>query len=286
MCDAPHSMAPAHDDPPAGLHALLQLTPDGVDRYLAPTLDEGPGRLFGGQVAGQALLAACATVDPDRPPHSMHAYFLRGGRAGEPLELVVERTRDGRSFTTRRVTAHQHGRAVFTLLASFHADEVGEDWQVPAPAGVPSPEQLGPPMPTPISFWEPFDICPAAGPGEDGFPLRHPVWVRVRYRLPDDPVLHACALVWLTDIGTAPSSRAPGTQAARHPFVGASLDHAVWFHRAARADGWLLFGVEPERNGGGRGLVRGALHTPDGVRVASVVQEALVRPAGLPGREG
>ena len=108
------------------------------------------------------------------------------------------------------------------------------------------------------------------------------MWVRVRERLPDDPVLHACALVWLSDIGVAPSARAPGTLAARRPFVGASLDHAVWFHRPARADDWVQFWVRPESNAGGRGLVRGAMHTVDGVRVASVAQEALVRDAGAP----
>jgi len=263
------------------LRPLLQLVPAGPDRYLAPTPEHGPGRLFGGQVAGQSLLAACATVDPGRPPHSLHAYFLRAGRPGVPLELEVERTRDGRSFTTRRVTARQRGEAVFVLSASFHAAEEGEDWQLPAPELAPPPEGVEP-IPTPIPFWAPFDLCPAAGPGEDGFALTHPVWVRVRHRLPDDPILHACALVWLSDIGASPSARAPGTAAARQPFGGASLDHAVWFHRPARADEWLLFWVQPESNAGGRGLVRGALHTVDGVRVASVAQEALLRNTGLP----
>ena len=155
--------------------------------------------------------------------------------------------------------------------------EDGEDWQVPTPVLAPPPEGLVP-IPTPISFWAPFDLCPADGPGEDGFALTHPVWVRVRHRLPDDPVLHACALVWLSDIGASPSSRGPGTAAARAPFAGASLDHAVWFHRPARADRWLLQDVQSLVNAGGRGTLRGVIRDIDGRIVASMAQEMLLRP--------
>src|SRR5207248_2359653 len=119
---------------------LLELEPAGVDAFIASTPSDGPGRLFGGQVASQSLRAATLTVDAGRPAHSLHAYFIRPGRPGSPLELQVDRTRDGRSFTTRRVSASQDGEAIFVLAASFHAPEPGDDWQLPAPPGVPDPE--------------------------------------------------------------------------------------------------------------------------------------------------
>src|SRR5688572_14276390 len=122
---------------------LLDLEPMGDDRFTAATPDEGPGRLFGGQVASQALRAATLTVAPERLPHSLHAYFVRPGRPGVPLVLQVDRTRDGRSFTTRRVEASQEGEPIFTMVASFHIEEDGDDWQLPAPTGVPDPAALG-----------------------------------------------------------------------------------------------------------------------------------------------
>src|SRR3954471_19022725 len=124
---------------------LLDLERVGDDAFLAPTPDDGPGRLFGGQVASQSLRAACSTVDAGRPPHSFHAYFILPGRPGEPLRLDVQRSRDGRSFTTRHVTASQGDRVIFELVASFHSAEAGDDWQLPAPVDVPRPDELDPP---------------------------------------------------------------------------------------------------------------------------------------------
>lgn len=264
--------------PESRLLSLLDLEPAGVDRFLAatPEAGEGPPRLFGGQVASQSLRAATLTVE-GRPPHSMHAYFIRPGRPGTPLELSVERTRDGRSFTTREVTAAQQGEPIFVLSASFHQAEAGDDWQPDAPAA-PSPDEVGE-FESPLrrfSTMSPFDIRPVSK--SPSFPVMHPFWVKVREPLPDDPALHACAIAFISDMGVVGSARAPRSTSV--PFAGASLDHALWFHRPARADQWLLFSVDPVTNFGGRGLARGTMHTADGVLVASIAQEALLRPSG------
>lgn len=258
---------------------LLALEAVGDDRFEAPTPGDGPGRLFGGQVAAQSLRAATLTVDADRPPHSFHAYFVRPGRPGVPLTLEVIRIRDGRSFTTRAVTATQNGEAIFHLAASFHTAEDGEDWQLPPRDDVPSPDELGDTK-SPLARFEsmmPFEMRPAAGRSAMGFAL-HPFWVRVGGRLPDDPALHACCLAFISDMGVVGSAR-PNIADMR-AFMGASLDHAVWFHRPARADEWVLFDVGPVSNYGARGLARGSMHTTDGVLVASISQEALLRPTG------
>jgi acyl-CoA thioesterase-2 len=258
---------------------LLDLEPIGDDIFLAPTPTDGPSRLFGGQVASQSLRAAGLTVAADRPPHSLHAYFILAGRPGEPLQLDVQRSRDGRSFTTRHVTASQGGKAIFELVASFHAPEPGDDWQLPPPSGIPTPDEIDvPELPSFMTLSLPFDIRPlvATEPGE--FPLGHPFWVRTRRPLGDDASVHTCLLAFLSDMGVMASARSPDSTVP--PFSGASLDHAVWFHRPARADEWLLFSVDPVSNFGARGLALGSLHTLDGVLVASIAQEALLRPAG------
>ncbi|MBA3652646.1 MAG: thioesterase family protein [Actinobacteria bacterium] len=261
------------------LQRLLTLEPAGRDRFEAVTPSDGPGRLFGGQVAAQSLRAATLTVDGARPPHSFHAYFVRPGRPGTPLVLDVIRIRDGRSFTTRAVTATQGGEAIFFLAASFHAAEPGDDWQLPARDDVDGPGDAEV-TPSPLARFEsmmPFEIRPAAGRSAMGFAL-HPFWVRVGGTLPDDAALHACCLAFMSDMGVVGSALAPN--ATVQPFMGASLDHAVWFHRPARADEWLLFDVAPVSNFGARGLARGSMHTEDGALVASIAQEALLRPAG------
>ena len=261
-----------------GILRLLDLDQIDDDAFLAPIPSGGPGRLFGGQVAGQSLRAACLTVDAERPPHSLHAYFILPGRPTEPLRLDVQRSRDGRSFTTRHVTASQAGKPIFELVASFHAAEDGPDWQLPGPVDLPQPESIDPPvLPDFLRMTLPFDFRMVAPPEPGQFPITHPFWIRSRGALGDDPALHACVITFLSDMGVVGSARAPGTPV---PFSGASLDHAVWFHRPARADEWLLFSVDPVTNFGARGLARGTLHTTEGVLVASVAQEALLRPAG------
>jgi acyl-CoA thioesterase-2 len=261
---------------------LLDLTKVGENSFVGATPGEGAMRLFGGQVASQSLRAATLTVDPSRPPHSFHAYFIRPGTVNRPLHLDVERTRDGRSFTTRQVTASQDGKPIFILAASFHGLEKGEDWQLPAPVDVADPDGLAPPSEAaPILSWTPFDIRPATGSAADGFPVSHPLWVRTLEPVPDDPILHLCIVAFISDIGVAPNGRAPGSDAWDQPYTGASLDHAVWFHRPVRADHWILFGTRPVSNFGSRGLSEGAMHTRDGVRVASVAQESLLRNSGV-----
>jgi acyl-CoA thioesterase-2 len=265
-------------DPIARFLALLDLERTGDDRFSAITPGEGPPRLFGGQVAAQSLRAATLTVPADRLVHSLHAYFIRPGRPGIPLELTVERARDGRSFTTRRVSAAQQGEPIFVLDASFHIEEDGEDWQPEWTAVVPDPDEVEV-VPSPMgsfSTMNPFDMRPVGGRSPMGFPI-HPFWVRTRGRLPDDPALHACALAFISDMGVVGSAPRPGTDRTRG-FMGASLDHAVWFHTPARADEWLLFDVQPLRNAGARGLAWGTMHTRTGVLVTSVAQEALLRP--------
>ena len=257
---------------------VLSLQELGPDSFSATTPPEGgPPRLFGGQVASQALRAATLTVAPERPPHSLHAYFVRPGRPGSPLTLRVERTRDGRSFTTRTVTASQGGRPILILAASFHGDEEGDDWHLPAPTGVPRPDDLPEPEPALRQFTliSPFDVRPVRGREAHEPALVHPFWIRTRDRLPDDPLLHACVLTYISDLAVVGGAFAPGVDRTHR--TGASLDHAVWFHRPARADGWLLFSVDPASNHGGRGLARGTLHTASGVLVASMAQEALLR---------
>ncbi|MEY2565931.1 MAG: acyl-CoA thioesterase [Actinomycetota bacterium] len=263
------------------LHLLTLEPTAAADAFRAPVPDEGPERLFGGHVAAQALRAATLTVDDDRPPHSLHAYFIRPGRLGDPLELRVDRTRDGRSFTTRRVEVNQSGETIFVLAASFAAAEEGDDWQLPAPTNVPDPDEVGGGE-SPISKFtamSPFELRPVVAPAPGEFPIIHPFWVRTVGPLPDDAAVHACALTYMSDMGVVGSARAPVSTLPKM-FMGASLDHAVWFHRPVRADEWLLFSVDPVSNAASRGLARGTFHTAEGVLVASVAQEALLRSTG------
>ena len=257
------------------LLALLELRRLDGDRFEARTPSDGPTRLFGGQVASQSLRAATLTVPPDRHAHSFHAYFLRPGRPGLPLVLDVERTRDGRSFTTRHVTAVQGDERIFALTASFAVAEDGDDWHLPMPA-VPGPDEAAGQSPfTAFQTMSPFEMRLVHT--EE---LRlHPLWVRTREPLPDDPVLQTCVLAFMSDMGVVGSARAPVSTLPR-VFMGASLDHAVWFHRPARADEWILFDVEPVSNSASRGLARGSMRTEDGTLIATITQEALLRPTG------
>jgi acyl-CoA thioesterase II len=265
---------------PRSLLSLLTLSPVGEDRWSAPTPAEGPPRLFGGQVAAQPLRAACLTVPAGPRPHSLHGYFIRPGRPDTALDLLVERTRDGRSFTTRHVTAIQEGQAIFELTASFHTDEEGLDWQEPpatAPAGPVDADEPGD-EDSPFGGFRvsnPFIIRPVRAMGR-GFSM-HPCWVRIRETITEDPALQACALAYVSDLAVVQAARAPGSTGM--PF-GASLDHAVWFHRPVDVNQWLLFSAGPVSNYGARGLARGTFHTLDGLLVASIAQEALLRTTG------
>lgn len=260
---------------------LFDLEEIDVDIFRGRTPDGGPGRLFGGQVAAQSLRAAAATVPEHHRVHSLHAYFLLPGRPGHPIVFNVNRVRDGRSFTTRQVAAVQRGETIFGLAASFHAEEQGPVYESPAPAGVPSPDDLGPDSDAatrwhfgsrwPIARLE-FDPEPVPGG-----PTRR-MWVRIDAELPDDPVLHRCLIAFLSDMGMVSASRKAIDHGGRDRFMGASLDHALWFHSDARADEWLLCEMRPTSVRGARGLAFGTIHSRAGRLVASVAQEALLRP--------
>jgi len=274
------AMAPQDGAPLPSLATLLTLEDDGEDHFLAPCPAQGPPRLFGGLVAAQTLRAACATVPTERQPHSLHAYFIRPGRPGIPLEIAVERSRDGRSFTTRRAAAVQDGKEIFALMASFQVHEPGETWQPDEQLDVPGPDELGPVASLLGRFpgTASYDIRPIRREG--GMATLHPCWVRLRTPLPDDPHLHACAIACVSDMGVVGSALPPGS--SYQPFAGASLDHGLWFHRQVRADEWLLFSVHPAAAAGGRGLAQGTMHTQAGELVATVTQEALLRGSRLP----
>lgn len=264
-----------------GIAALLALDRLDDDAFTASTPTDPPGRLFGGQVAAHSMRAACLTVPAGRLPHSLHAYFIRAGRPGEPLRLDVQRSRDGRSFSTRHVTASQNGKPIFEGIASFQDVERGVEWQPDPPSGLLRPRELGTPaLPRLLKFLTYFELCPAAADSLEEHRMGHPFWIRSRHPVGDDPLLNACVLTYLSDIGLVGSSRAPGsTVTFRNRGQVASLDHSMWFHRPVRTDEWLLYTARSVANFGARGLAHGSLHTADGVLVASVAQEALLRPA-------
>jgi acyl-CoA thioesterase-2 len=284
-------------DPLAGLLELLDLEPIEVNIFRGRSPDEDRQRVFGGQVAGQALVAAGRTVDADRRVHSLHAYFLRPGDPTIPILYNVDRIRDGKSFTTRRVVAIQHGEAIFHLSASFHVDEPGFDHSAPMP-DVPGPDDLPtwedrmkamaahvPPWftrPRPIDTR--FVDEPWRATGGDVEAPREPhqrVWMRANGSLPDDPLLHACVVAYASDMTLLDSVVLPHRDLVMGGgMMMASLDHAMWFHRAFRADEWFLYDQESPSAHGARGLSSGRIFRPDGVLAVSVVQEGLVRITG------
>jgi acyl-CoA thioesterase II len=225
-------------------------------------------RVFGGQVIGQALVAACRTVE-GRPPHSMHAYFLLGGDPKVPIIYEVDRIRDGKSFTTRRVVAIQHGQAIFTLMVSFHNDEPALEHQAPMP-DVPPPEDLPseaqikativPTMPEAVQRYykaeRPIELRPVEYGrylGQKTESGKFNVWIRATGKLPDDPAIHQCVLAYASDMSLLDASLAPhGRSLFEKEFMGASLDHALWLHRPFRADDWLLYAQESPSGSGGR----------------------------------
>ncbi len=270
----------------------LERLEDNLFRGVSP--DTTVQRVFGGQVAGQALVAAGRTVPPERPVHSLHAYFLRPGDPSVPIVYDVERTREGRTFSTRRVVAVQHGRTIFSLVASFAVPPAGGvDHQAPMPQDVPAPETLptflerlgedpGPfrrtPRPIDLRYVDdpPRVAARVSAPG-----TRAPcsqVWFRADGDLPDDPLLHVCALTYASDMTLLDAALLPHGLAFGDPGLQiASLDHAIWFHRPFRADQWLLYDQESPSAYGERGLAVGRIFTRSGALVASVVQEGLIR---------
>jgi acyl-CoA thioesterase-2 len=247
---------------------LLDLTEIAPDRYRATAVFSEPEALYGGQVAAQALLAAGRTVDEGRLPHSLHAYFLRGGTASRPTDFQVERDRDGRSFSARRVVATQDDKVIFTLSASFHVREPGRD-QTEALAPAVQPVEALPPGRLPRLFSVESRVPPQPHPTAV-WPTRF--WARCTVPLPASPLVHACALTYLSDISSGLLAWDDDEAA-----TGPSLDHALWFHRPARMDEWVLVDLAPRTVAGGRGWYDGGIHTADGERAVSIAQEALFR---------
>jgi acyl-CoA thioesterase II len=273
---------------------LLNLEQIEVDIFRGRSPEgERRQRVFGGQVAGQALVAAGRTVPEDRPVHSMHAYFIWPGDPTVPLIYLVERVRDGGSFTTRRVSAVQHGRTIFAMSASFHRDEPGVAHSEAMP-DVPPPESVTPtaermkelfgPGMAELYASSPIDIRhigPLTFEAERDPSLRttrNLVWIRADGDLPDDPLVHVCVMTYASDMTLLDSVLlAHGLSWADGRTKGASLDHAMWFHGGFRADRWLLYAQDSPVARGARGLARGEVYTRDGDVVVSVVQEGLIR---------
>jgi len=274
------------------LLALLDLEQLEVNMFRGRSPETTWQRVFGGQVIGQALVAAYRTVE-GRPPHSLHAYFLLPGDPKVPLVYEVDRLRDGKSFSTRRVIAIQHGRPIFSMAVSFHVDEEGFSHQakmpdVPLPGALPSEAEVKQNflrmMPDPVRrYYErerPIELRPVEFErylGKKFDDARFNVWIRAG-KLPDDPAIHRCVLAYASDMTLLDSSLVPhGHSVFEKEIMAASLDHALWIHRPFRADEWLLYAQDSPNMGGGRGFSRGLIFTESGQLIASVAQEGLVR---------
>ncbi len=275
----------------------LDLEPLEVNLFRGQSRDTGMRSVFGGQVIAQALVAAERTVE-GRAPHSLHAYFLLPGDVGAPILYQVERIRDGRSFSARRVQAIQHGRPILSMIASFQKPEAGLEHAAPMP-DVPPPEALAPladarerslaatggahprtgrALRAPTAF----DFRPVEAEGSPREP-RRAFWFRAVDRVPDDPRLHRWLLAYASDLALAGTALRPHGRSWHHAtMIVASLDHALWFHRDARIDEWLLYAMDSPSAQAARGLARGLLFDRAGRMVASAAQEALMRDVGPP----
>lgn len=260
-------------------------------------------RVFGGQVAGQALIAAGRTVASERAVHSLHGYFVRPGDATKPIVYQVEQIRDGRSFSVRRTTALQGGKPIFFMSASFHIGETGLDHAESAPIDVPPPEEV-PTLaqrladhPDRLGIWSrtarPIDVryigeSGFAASGERPVAREQRVWMRASGTLPDDPLIHVCVLTYASDLTLLDTVlNQHGQVWGPGGYLGTSLDHALWFHRPFRADEWFLYDSQSPSAAAGRGLATGMFFTGDGVHIATAVQEGLLRhmpvvPPGVP----
>ncbi|MFF1573816.1 acyl-CoA thioesterase [Leifsonia sp. NPDC058292] len=283
-------------EPLASLLTALDLTDTGArtseDIFTGPSQWMPLGRVFGGQVLAQSIMAATRTVDSERHIHSMHGYFLRPGDVNLPITFSVDRIHDGRSFSTRRTQAYQSGLPILSMIASFQDEDEGFDHQVPMPTGIPDPESLPNSAATlenvehPVAqYWaseRPFDMRHVPSPiylTVEGEHVAHQaVWFRTIDALPDDPELHRAALAYASDYTIMePVMRRHGVAWATPGLKAASLDHAMWWHRYARVDEWLLYVQESPSASGGRGLALGRIFSRDGRLVASVAQESMVR---------
>ena len=281
-------------DPVAAMLEVLDLASSDArtteDIFTGASHPMPSGRIFGGQVLAQAVIAAERTTDEDRVPHSMHGYFLRPGDASRGLTLSVDRIHDGRSFSTRRSQAFQNGVPIFSMIASFEREDAGLDHQAPAPLDIAPPEELvgraaaSPvhPISERLRAESPIQIVHATGDiyarvhGEQE--PRQAVWMRVRREIPDDPAIHRAVLAYMSDMTIQePVLRAHGVSWATPGLKVASLDHAMWWHRPTRVDQWLLYVQESPSARAGRGLSTGRIFDRSGDLVATVAQEIMVR---------
>ena len=265
--------------PTLDLSHIFELESHGADTYLGTTPDYPWGRVYGGLAIAQALWAATQTVQPDHLPHSLHAYFILGGELGEPIRYEVDRVRNGRSFTTRRVVARQSGGAILTLGCSFQRGEAGPVSQSAVmPQDVPRPDGLSGSVHS--EFDSGFDRRDVPGCGE--IPQSR-AWVRFPEALGEDPRLHACGLAYVSDaspmgaVRAAHPDRKNNTGAWDDAFMGASLDHAMWFHRPVRANDWMLIDMTGHGVAESRGLATGPVFASDGTHIATIAQEGLLR---------
>ncbi|MGC7153149.1 acyl-CoA thioesterase [Paenarthrobacter ureafaciens] len=292
----PDAEAPA-EDPMEVLIGLLDLGDfDGArtneDIFLGPSQRQPRHRVFGGQVLAQSIMAGMRTVDADRVAHSMHGYFLRPGDANKPITFGVERLRDGRSFSARRVHAYQDGVPILSMIASFQVADEGLDHQTAMPEGIPDPESLPStadllssfdhPLARHMSSERPFDVRHVDPALYVTAPTRHvatnAVWMKTIGPLPDDPNLHRAALAYASDYTLLePILRKHGLAWMTPGMSVASLDHAMWWHRPVRVDEWMLYVQESPSAQGARGLATGRIFNREGLHVATVAQEGMVR---------
>lgn len=275
---------------------LLDLESLEVNLFRGESRDLGGKSVFGGQVLGQALVAGSRTVEADHPVHSLHGYFLRAGDMEAPIVYEVDRIRDGHSFVTRRVQGIQHGKVIFSMIASFHKNEAGLHHHEPMP-DVPPPEELESLSELRKQWVAGADVSEqvkeaASRPLAIEFKAVHPynmlkpevreprqnIWFRAADKLPDDPRLHRCVLAYASDFNLLSTAFLPhGVSFLSGDMMVASLDHALWFHKQVKADDWLLYSMDSPVSGGARGTSRGLIYNREGDLVASVVQENLMR---------
>lgn len=300
MIDAPHTTPAADDysadpDPVASMLAVLDLSQSGArtteDIFTGVSQSMPLGRVYGGQVLAQSIVAAERTIPDGRSVHSMHGYFLRPGDASQGITFSVDRIHDGRSFSTRRTQAFQQGVPIFSMIASFQDEDPGIEHQAEMPAGLPAPEDLPDledhlaglhPVSKRLFTDRPLDLRHVPSPiylSVQGERVpRQAVWMRTRREIPDDPATHRAALAYLSDMTIQESIlRAHGVAWATPGLKVASLDHAMWWHRPGRVDEWMLYVQESPSARGGRGLATGRIFSRDGVLVASVAQEIMIR---------
>ena len=278
----------------ADLQQQFQLERLEVNLFRGESRDTGSPQVFGGQVLGQSLMAAQSTIDDGRVAHSMHAYFLRRGDFTKPIVYSVDRSRDGGSFSARRVVAVQNGEQIFICSVSFQTPEKGLEYQATAPKVAP-PEELQPltkpsqaeidKLPEKLRRWlqieRPFEFRPVQ-PYNPLAPVAcepvRQIWMRAVDKLPDDDMLHQCLLAYISDYWLLDTTTMPhGSSFLRGNLVMASIDHAIWFHRPARVDDWLLYSLDSPSTSGARGFARGTFYSRAGVLVASTAQEGLIR---------